>query len=136
MTKHLKPKPASRGRMDKPTGAQVADPVWLVKREPPANLQPKPRQHRAQQLGDQPWQKEWGGEHAAHLYFATAAADMLRKRLGNDLGRFLDLVDKTEPELIFDLLREVVAAEAASAQASVADGVEDGPLLPFMNAAG
>ena len=131
MTKNLQPKPAFGGRMDKPTEAQIPDEIWLVSREPPAKLEPKPHPHRAQQRGDQPWQKEWGGEHAAHLYFATAAADMLRKRLGKDLGRFLDLVDKTEPKMIFDLLRKAAAAEAASAQASVADGVEDEPLLPL-----
>jgi|HubBroStandDraft_4_1064222.scaffolds.fasta_scaffold188492_2 hypothetical protein len=138
MTKHLQPKLASGGRMDKPTEAQIPEEIWLVKREPQsAKLQPKPHPHRAQQRGDPPWQKEWGGEHAAHRYFATAAADMLRKRLGRDLGLFLDLVDKTDPEMIFDLLREAAAAEeAASASASVVNGDEAEPPLPFMNAAG
>jgi hypothetical protein len=101
---------------------------WL-----PAKLGHHPRPHRTQKLGDQQWQKEWGGEHAAHLYYANAAAKLLAKHLGNDLERFPDLVDKTEPGMIFDLLREVAAAEAASAAASPADGIEDGPPLPFMN---
>jgi hypothetical protein len=85
----------------------------------------------AKQLGDQQWHKEWGGKHAADLCFATEPADILVKRLGKDLGRFLDLVDKAEPGMIFDLLREVVAAEAASAQASVVDGIEAQSVLPL-----
>jgi hypothetical protein len=53
------------------------------------------------------------------------------------LPRFLDLAEKTEVNMIFDLLREAVAAaEAASAQASVVDGVEKQQPLPFVNEAG
>jgi hypothetical protein len=71
MTKHLQPKLASGGRIeasDLPTEAPVDDITWIVKREQPAKLQPKPRPHRTQKLGDQQCQREWGGEHAAHLY--------------------------------------------------------------------
>jgi hypothetical protein len=58
---------------------------------------------------------------------------LLAKHLGNDLGRFLALVDRTDVNMIFDLLREVAAAEAASASASMADGVEKQQPLPFIN---
>jgi hypothetical protein len=64
------------------------------------------------------------------------AADMLVNGLGKDLGRFLVLVDKTDASLIFDLLRDAAAAEAARAAASVAVGVEEQPPLPFINGVG
>ena len=138
MTKHLQSKLASHGRLeanDKPTAAQIGDTAWVVKREP---ARPPPDQHQqsAQQRGDLQWKEEWGGEHAANLCYATDAAKMLRKRLGKDSSRFLDLTDRTDVNMILDLLRKAVAAEeAAIAAASAVDGVEDEPPLPFINGA-
>lgn len=143
MTKHIQRKFASGERIeanDEASAAQMQEPTveqttWEVRRERQiAEPKPKRQSHREQNLDHQQWQREWGGENPAHLYFATAAADLLAKRLGPQLGRLLALADKTDVNMIFDLLREAeVAAEVASTAASTVAGIEDEPPLPIMH---
>jgi hypothetical protein len=55
-------------------------------------------------------QPEWAGETVSRRYFAIAVAKVLAERLGDHVGKFPELVDKTDPAEIIALLRSRVQA--------------------------
>jgi hypothetical protein len=108
---------------------QFTDPKWAVTRQAHA-AQPKPG------LGPEAaahLHREWGGEFAMRKYYATAAARMLAERFGNDVGQFLLLADKANPDEVIDLLRESVACRHEASAARRQPKSHDEPPLPFMD---
>jgi hypothetical protein len=75
----------------------------------------QPSECKRQGVKDYQHQPEWGGETVSRRYFATAVAKILAERLGDHVGKFLELVDKTDPAEIIALLR-------GSVQAAVSEG--------------
>jgi hypothetical protein len=63
-------------------------------------------------------------------YYTTAAAKMLVERFGHDLGKFLRLADKGDPDDLIEILRESVGC---CHEASAAPRPDDAPPLPFMD---
>jgi hypothetical protein len=108
---------------------QFTDPKWAVMRQScPAQPKPGRSPETAAHLP-----REWGGEFAMRKYYTTAAAKMLAERFGNDVGKFLLLADKANPDEVIDLLRESVACRHEASAARRQPKSHDEPPLPFMD---
>ena len=68
--------------------------TWIVKREATAS---KPRHKLGiDHVKEQLRQREWGGEAAVRTYCTAAAAQILLKRLGPELGAFLAVIEHAD----------------------------------------
>ena len=67
-------------------------------------------------------------------YYTTAAAKMLAEHFGDDLGKFLAVVENADPADLIDVLRESVACSQDASAAPVRPKSHDEPALPFMDA--
>jgi hypothetical protein len=88
----------------------------------------QPSECERQGVKDYQHQREWGGETVSRRYFAIAVAKILAERLGDHVGKFLELVDKTDPAEIIALLpSRVQAAVSEEAPAGAAARAAAGP---------
>ena len=108
---------------------EIAGVDWEVKRD---GVGSRPQRHSAESAAAQRLAREWGGEHEVRTHYGTAVAKMLAQRLGEDVTKFLALVDKTIAEDIVDLLRSSVAARTGATAQNAIGPAEDEPALPFM----
>ncbi|MBV9172602.1 MAG: hypothetical protein JOZ81_21230 [Chloroflexi bacterium] len=105
--------------------------TWIVKREATAS---KPRHKLGiDHVKEQLRQREWGGEAAVRTYCTAAAANILLKRLGSELGDFLAVAKHADLHAVLEHLHAAVRAGTVGGAVSDVVVTEDEPPLPFVN---